>query len=120
MPPSASGPIITTTPTKPMMSAGDAAGGHALVAGEVVGDDDGEERRGGVEDRGEPAGDVALRPGDQAEGNDVVEEAHDEDSRATRRASRGMRGAGRAHDEHRAGRRRRHPEGDDGERPAAP
>jgi hypothetical protein len=39
----------------------------------------GEERRGGVQDRGEPRGDRGLAPDDQAEGQDVVEQPYDEE-----------------------------------------
>ncbi|MNL51524.1 hypothetical protein D3C87_1746280 [compost metagenome] len=43
-----------------------------------MGDDDGKERRRRIEDRGKPAGNMGLAPDDQAEGNDVVEQAHAE------------------------------------------
>ncbi|MOA45088.1 hypothetical protein D3C78_1674480 [compost metagenome] len=41
-------------------------------------DDDGEEGRRGIEDRGKPAGNMGLTPDDQAEGNDVIQQAHAE------------------------------------------
>ena len=89
-------------------------GRHALVAGEVVGEDHGEERRGGVEDGGQAAGDVPLRPGDQAEGHDIVEKAHDEIG-APRGAVARHGGAGRAHGKVEQGAADDHAEGDDGE-----
>ena len=42
-------------------------------------DDDGEQRRRGVEDRGDAARDVALAPGDEGERDGVVEDAHAEE-----------------------------------------
>ena len=56
--------------------AADARRGHPLVAGEGVGDENGKQRRRGVEDRGKAAGEGVLRPHDQAERDDVVEDAH--------------------------------------------
>jgi hypothetical protein len=55
----------------------DAPGRQSLIGGQEVGEDGGEERRAGVQDRGEPAGDARLAPEDQAEGNDVVQRGHD-------------------------------------------
>ncbi len=49
---------------------------HALIRGDKVGDDDGEEWRRGVQDGGEYRGDVSLAPHDQAERHDVIQETH--------------------------------------------
>jgi hypothetical protein len=80
-----------------------------------MGDEHGEERRRGVEDRGETRRDVDLPPGDEREGNRVVEKPHAEE--------RGPGGAivreGRARDPQHSmqrERRQRHPCGDEEDR----
>lgn len=50
-----------------------------LVGREQVRDQDGEQRGGGVQDRGEAAGDMVLPPDDQDEGHHVVEQPHAEE-----------------------------------------
>src|SRR2546421_11449468 len=42
--------------------------------------DDGKERRGGIEDCGEAAGDACLAPGEEAEGDGIVDCSHQEHS----------------------------------------
>src|SRR5437868_6177475 len=42
--------------------------------------DDGKERRGGIEDGGQAAGDAGLAPGEEAEGDGVVDGSHQEHS----------------------------------------
>ncbi|ENN89484.1 hypothetical protein RHSP_65756 [Rhizobium freirei PRF 81] len=87
---------------------------HLLIRRQEMGNDDGKERRGGVEDRGEAACDMGLTPDDQQERNDVVQEAHPEEGKPRLTIPRhGM--AGRSHDNVQSNCRQPDARGDDGE-----
>ena len=60
--------------------AGDFASRKPLVSGEEMGGNDGEERRGGVEDGGQTTGDARLAPREEAKGNRVIECPHQQHS----------------------------------------
>ncbi len=73
-----------------------------------MGDDDAEERRRRVEDRGQATGNMRLAPDDQAERDHIVEDAHAEEGGPGPAVARhGM--AGRAYDEVEGDRRRSAP-----------
>ena len=59
--------------------AGELEPARLLVRREQMRDDDAEERGRGIDDRGEAAGDLGLAPEDQAERDQVVEQAHAEE-----------------------------------------
>ena len=60
----------------------DELAGPALVVGEGVRDDHAPDRRGRIQDRGEAADNLRLRPGEEAERDDVVEQGEHQQAKA--------------------------------------
>ncbi len=56
---------------------GDLGAIDPFIARRDVGDDKGEQGRGGIKDRGQSGGNMGLAPEDQAEGDQVVQQPHE-------------------------------------------